>query len=125
MPAWASSRPGRRRRLQPAALATQRLRLVCLAYSLGGFRATRTLFTALIRPLVHESQMGLAYGLSETVLGLTGILAPIIAGFLYQRDKSLIYPIALVCILAVIILSLFLAPRQPKTPAAPVIDLQE
>ncbi|RPH62557.1 MAG: MFS transporter, partial [Chloroflexi bacterium] len=43
-------------------------RWFALAYFLlGGFRVARALFTAQIRPLVHESQMGLAYGIAETV----------------------------------------------------------
>jgi MFS family permease len=87
-------------------------------FSLGGFRAARSLFMAQIRPLVHESQMGLAYGISETVLGLAGILAPIAAGFLYQRDKISIYPLALVAILVCIFLSLIFAPHPAPGPQA-------
>jgi MFS family permease len=80
-------------------------------FLLGGFRATRSLFMAQICPLIHESQMGLAYGISETVLGLTGILAPIAAGFLYQRDTISIYPLAFVAVIAAIFISLIFAPR--------------
>ena len=94
-------------------------------FSLGGFRAARSLFMAQIRPLVHESQMGLAYGLSETVLGLTGILAPIAAGFLYQRNVLSVYPLALACILAVIFLSLAFAPRPGQERNEPVLEIQE
>jgi MFS family permease len=83
-------------------------------FLLGGFRATRSLFMAQIRPLVHESQMGLAYGISETFFGLTTILAPIAAGFLYERDTSSIYPVALVAIIVSIFLSLIFAPRPTK-----------
>jgi MFS family permease len=94
-------------------------------FLLGGFRAARSLFMAQIRPLVHESQMGLAYGLAETILGLTGILAPIVAGFLYQRNTGSIYPLAFASILAVVMLSLFLAPRQPREQIIPVIEIHE
>jgi hypothetical protein len=62
--------------------------------------------------------MGLAYGISETVLGLAGILAPIAAGFLYQRDKISIYPLALVAILVCIFLSLIFAPHPAPGPQA-------
>lgn len=82
-------------------------------FLLGGFRAVRSLFMAQIRPLVHESQMGLAYGFSETILGLTGILAPVAAGFLYARAPISIYPVALVAILLSIFASLIFSPRSP------------
>lgn len=94
-------------------------------FLLGGFRAARSLFMALIRPLVHESQMGLAYGISETVLGLTGILAPIIAGFLYERDTISIYPVAFVAILAVVLLSLIFTPQPAKDRFQPILEIHE
>jgi len=94
-------------------------------FLLGGFRAARSLFMAQIRPLVHESQMGLAYGISETVLGLTGILAPIAAGFLYARETSSVYPVALVAILAAILLSLIFAPRSPKDQIQSTLQIHE
>jgi predicted MFS family arabinose efflux permease len=94
-------------------------------FLLGGFRAARSLFMAQIRPLVHESQMGLAYGISETVLGLTGILAPIAAGFLYEQDTSSVYPVALVAIIAVILLSLIFTPRAPKDRLQPILEIHE
>jgi predicted MFS family arabinose efflux permease len=68
-------------------------------FLLGGFRATRALFTAQIRPLVHESQMGLAYGIAESIGALTTILAPVLAGFLYELDPVSIYPAAFVAVL--------------------------
>jgi len=80
---------------------------------------------AQIRPLVHESQMGLAYGISETVLGLTGILAPIAAGFLYAQETSSIYPVALVAIIVVIFLSLVFVPRPSKNQLEPILEIHE
>jgi predicted MFS family arabinose efflux permease len=94
-------------------------------FLLGGSRAARSLFMAQIRPLVHESQMGLAYGLSETVLGLTGILAPIAAGFLYERNATSIFSLAFGGILAVILLSLAFTPRNNKEQLVPIIEIHE
>ena len=94
-------------------------------FALGGSRASRALFMALIRPLVHESQMGLAYGLSESVLGLTGILAPIAAGVLYERDTASIYPLAFAGMLVVIFLSLIFTPRHKKDQLLPIIETHE
>ena len=94
-------------------------------FMLGGFRASRSLFMAQIRPLVHESQMGLAYGISETFLGLTAIIAPVAAGFLYERDKISIYPAAFFAIIAGIFLSLVFAPRAPKDRLQPILEIHE
>jgi DHA1 family tetracycline resistance protein-like MFS transporter len=80
-------------------------------FLLGGYRAARSLFMAQIRPLVKQSQMGLAYGIAESVLGFTSIIAPVIAGFLYQQDKGSIFPLAFFSILTVIMISFFFAPR--------------
>lgn len=84
-----------------------------LAYFLlGGFRAARSLATAQIRPLIHESQMGLAYGIADTALNSTMVIAPLLAGFLYQTRPDLVYPIALVLLFIVMIASYFLAPHE-------------
>jgi predicted MFS family arabinose efflux permease len=94
-------------------------------FILGGSRAARSLFMAQIRPLVHESQMGLAYGFSETILGLTGILAPIAAGFLYEYSAIAIYPVAFAGMLVVIFLSLVFTPRTGKDQLQPIIEIHE
>ena len=53
-----------------------------LAYFLlGGLRAARSLATAQIRPLIHESQMGLAYGMADTALNSTRSSPPCWPGF--------------------------------------------
>lgn len=90
---------------------------------LGGYRATRALFSAQIRPLVHDSQMGLAYGAVETVSSLTLVIAPVLAGFLYEKDPAIIFPIALVAILICAVLSLAYAPRNPAP--EPVLEIRE
>lgn len=83
-----------------------------LAYFLlGGYRVLRGLGIALVRPLVHESQMGLAYGLAETIGSTSSLLAPIIAGFLYERDPALMYPVGLAAIGFVFLLSIAFIPR--------------
>ena len=94
-------------------------------FMLGGYRAARTLFMAQIRPLVLESQMGLAYGLSETVLGLTQIIAPIVAGIIYQWNPISIYPLAFAGTILAIILSLFFAPDPARNLLQPSIEIIE
>ncbi len=94
-------------------------------FLLGGYRAARSLFLAQIRPLVPEAQVGLAFGISETVLGLTGIIAPITAGLLYQQQKSSVFPIAFFAILAGILLSLAFTPRASREQIQPAIEFIE
>lgn len=88
-----------------------------LAYFLlGGFRVMRGLGIALVKPFVHESQMGLAYGIAETVGSATILLAPPIAGYLFLRDPFIIYPIALAAITIGFIVSLIFIPRSKRLP---------
>ncbi len=85
-------------------------------FLLGGFRALRGLGVAQVRPFVHESQMGLAYGIAETCGSATVLLAPPIAGYLYARDPALMYPVGLGLMALGLILTLALVPRSPKMP---------
>jgi len=88
-----------------------------LAYFLlGGFRVLRGLGIAQVRPLVHESQMGLAYGIAETVGSATVLLAPPLAGYLYSRDPTSIYPISLVLIAFGLVISLIFVRRSRMLP---------
>jgi len=83
-------------------------------FVLGGFRAARPMALAETRVLIQDSQMGLAYGIIETVGALIFIVTPALAGFLYTRDPALVYPIALALITASITISLVLAPKPEK-----------
>ncbi len=74
-------------------------------FLLGGFRAARPLAMAQARSLVHQSQMGLTYGVMETIYAVIFILAPPLAGFIYTSDPFLIYPLALVLIVVSVAIS--------------------
>jgi MFS family permease len=88
-----------------------------LAYFLlGGFRVLRSLGVAQVRPFVHESQMGLAYGIAETVGSSTILLAPPLAGYLYARDPVLMYPVGLGLIGFGLVISLMFIPRSKRLP---------
>jgi len=80
-------------------------------FMLGGFRALRGLGIAQVRPLVHESQMGLAYGIAETVSAATLFIIPPLAGYIYSIDPFLIYPVALVAIVIGFVVSLIFTPH--------------
>lgn len=80
-------------------------------FMLGGFRALRGLGVAQVRPLVYESQMGLAYGIAETVGAATSFIIPPIAGYLYSLNPFMIYPVSLVAIAIGFVVSFIFAPR--------------
>jgi len=67
---------------------------------------------ALTRPLIKASQMGVAYGLIETIASSAIILSPLAAGYLYTRDPELVYPISAVLIGISFILALRFIPRE-------------
>jgi DHA1 family multidrug resistance protein-like MFS transporter len=74
-------------------------------FMLGGFRTARNLGVAQVRQLVPSSIMGLAYGVTETVAGTAVILAPILAGFLYTQNPSIMYAIGFGLIIVSIVIS--------------------
>jgi MFS family permease len=78
-------------------------------FLLGGFRSGRTLATAQIRSIVNESNMGLAFGLAETLTAMALFLAPPLAGFLYDRDPLSIYMLSLVLIAGSVLVSAILS----------------
>ncbi len=85
-------------------------------FLLGGFRALRMLGVAQVRPFVHESQMGLAYGIAETCGGAAVLIAPPLAGYLYSRGVTLMYPVGLVLIAVGLALTVLFVPRSQKLP---------
>ncbi len=80
-------------------------------FLLGGFRASRPLASAQARDLIHESQMGLTYGIMETVSAIIFFLTPLLAGFLYERDPALVYPLSLGLVVVSVFVSVIFAPR--------------
>ncbi len=83
-------------------------------FLLGGFRAARMLAMAQIRVLIHQAQMGLAYGMSEAGSAMALILSPLLAGYLYDTDPASIYPLSLLLITIGVIISLIFAPREKR-----------
>jgi MFS family permease len=83
-------------------------------FMLGGHRVARSLAMAQVRNLVHRSNMGLAYGIVETVGASTIVLAPPLAGFLYHQQPSLMYSGSLGLILFSLTASTFLIPSGQK-----------
>ncbi len=80
-------------------------------FLLGGFRAGRPLAMAQVREFIHESQMGLTFGIMETVSAVVFILTPPLAGFIYKIDPMLIYTVSL-GLLAVSVMISIILPRR-------------
>jgi MFS family permease len=85
-------------------------------FLMGGFRAARMLATAQVRMLIHQAQMGLAYGMTEVGNSMALILSPLVAGYLYDTDPASIYPFSLLLITMGIVISLIFAPREKQQP---------
>lgn len=83
-------------------------------FLLGGYRVSRPMAMAQARDLVHDSQMGITYGIMETVGAVIIILAPPIAGALYERDPMIIYPVAIGVMTASTIVSFLYLPRKAR-----------
>jgi hypothetical protein len=81
-------------------------------FLLGGFRSARSLIDAQIRPLIHPAQMGLAYGVAETISSLAVMLAPLLAGVLYTQEPGRVYWVSAGLIGMIVILSGIFTPRQ-------------
>ena len=90
-----------------------RLPVFALGYFLlGGFRAGRPLAMAQARELVHDSQMGVTYGIMETISSVIFILTPPLAGFLFEQDATIVYPLAIGLIAASIVVSYLFSPHK-------------
>ena len=81
-------------------------------FLLGGFRAGRPMALAQARELVHDSQMGMSYGVMETISAVIFILTPPLAGILFERDPMIVYPLSIGLIVVSIAVSYFFSPRK-------------
>jgi predicted MFS family arabinose efflux permease len=81
-------------------------------FLLGGFRAGRPMVMAQARELVHDSQMGVSYGIMETISAVIFVLTPPLAGILFERDPMLVYPLSIGLIAVSILVSYWFSPRK-------------
>ena len=81
-------------------------------FLLGGFRAGRPMAMAQARELVHDSQMGVTYGIMETISAVIFILTPPLAGILFERDPMIVYPLAIGLIAVSIVVTHLFSPRK-------------
>ena len=81
-------------------------------FLLGGFRAGRPMAMAQARELVHDSQMGITYGVMETISSVIFVLTPPLAGVLFERDPMIVYPLAIGLILISIFVTYQFSPQK-------------
>lgn len=81
-------------------------------FLLGGFRAGRPMVLAQARELVHDSQMGVTYGIMETISSIIFILTPPLAGLLFERDPMSVYPLSIGLLAVSIVISYLFSPRE-------------
>jgi len=94
-------------------LSTTGLGWLGLAYFFqAGWNLSRGMAAAQVGRVVEKQELGLAYGILETVTATTTILAPLTAGFLYARSPALPFQISLGLIAATLPLVWWLAPRR-------------
>jgi len=91
-------------------------------FLLGGYRTGRMMIFAQVSQLIHQAQLGLAYGLTETVNSFAIILAPLLAGWLYARNPVSVYMVAIWLISFSIILGLFFTPRPDLNSQAEIVQ---
>ncbi len=82
---------------------TQMPILVLAYFLLGGYRATRSLLIAQVEKLVQPANLGLAYGVVETITGIALALTPPIAGILYTKDPNSVFSYSLLLIIPAIL----------------------
>lgn len=75
-------------------------------FLVGGFRLSGSLKSALVRPFVGDHQVGLAFGFTEAAGHIAFILAPIIAGIIYDKNPEGVYLVSLVVLGVTILLTL-------------------
>jgi MFS family permease len=74
----------------------------------GGYRLFRSMTLAYAKPMASLSETGLLYGLLETAASLAVIIAPVLAGLLYEQDPYAIYRTSFGAILLLLALNVFM-----------------
>jgi len=75
-------------------------------FALGGYRLSRAMTLALVRPVVREQEVGLAFGLVESLNAFANVLAPVLAGVLYDWRPVAIFPISVAVIALTMLFSM-------------------
>jgi MFS family permease len=85
-------------------------------FMLGGYRVAGSMAIAQLRELISSVNMGLAYGIAEATSGAAIILAPILAGYLYEANPTKVFQTALIITLISILSTTFFTKRKHLDP---------
>lgn len=80
---------------------------------MGSYQTARLMAQAQGRQFIDAARMGLGYAIVESVIAVTAILAPFLAGRLYSIEPVWTYSVSLVLILIGIVLAALFLPRNP------------
>ena len=80
-------------------------------FLLGGYRVARSLLIAQVGDFVPLANMGLAYGVAEAMSSTAIIIVSPLAGYLYDLNPEMIYPLTIVILAGSLLLSSFYIPR--------------
>jgi MFS family permease len=80
-------------------------------FLLGGYRVARTFSIAQVRELIDQSNMGLAFGITETITSVPTMLVPPLAGYISAWNPEAVFPIAIGLLIISLIVSALLTPR--------------
>ena len=96
-------------------------------FFMGGYRLCRAMTVAFVRPVVREREVGLAFGVVESLNSLALVAAPIIAGFLYDWQPISIFPVSIIVLGITLIITIWHAfqTRSSKKSCSPVSQLEE
>lgn len=81
-------------------------------FFLGGYRLCRAMTIALVRPVVQDREVGLAFGLVEFLNSLALVIAPVLAGLFYDWLPESIFIASLVVLVVSIAFSLWFSQRR-------------
>jgi DHA1 family tetracycline resistance protein-like MFS transporter len=82
----------------------------------GAFRAAQSMLLAQAEGLVPPADLGLVYGMVETIYGFVIVLAAPIAGLLFGLHPGLPFPVSLILIALSLALTPWLSPRTIRAP---------
>lgn len=84
-------------------------------FFMGGYKLCRAMTVALVQPIIRAHEVGLAFGMVESLTALAFMTAPLIAGVLYEWQPSSIFPGGLIMLGLSFLLSVYFIYRNGKT----------
>lgn len=73
---------------------------------IGGYRLCRAMTLTLVQPIVRAGEVGLAFGVVETLNALAYVGAPVLAGVLYDWQATAVFPVSLILLLLTFLLNI-------------------